>query len=208
MSNLITIKVNELAKEKMDTLKKTHSFPSFSIAIEYMCNFFEINKISPKDGVNQSYQNSIFDVEKAVKMGINELKKQHIKDSQSMRKLVRAIEKDHMINMSSKLSYLYDKKREEIVNNNVKNSIESITDSSKEDLEKDKEIELLKTIIEDKATELKQLKLSQDSDGNLALKYEEKLKIIYRKYQIEKSFGKEKIVIDMSKEDFDKLFEL
>lgn len=209
MGNFINLKIKPSAKEKLGHVKKKYSFSSFSTAIETMCTFFEINKISPKEGVNQSYQNSIFEVKKAVETGLGELKKQYNKDSQSMRKLLRAIEKDHMINLSSKVAYLYDKKREEAVNLTVENSIHAITDSSENAAQKDKEIELLKAVLEDKNSEIKALKTAQSSQGNLALKYEEKLKIIYRQYRVEKSsFGKEKLVIDMTKKAFDSLFEL
>lgn len=209
MYTFTTIRVNSITKEKLDIIKKKYTFFSFCNAIETMCTFFEINKISPKEGINQGYQNSIFNVEKAVKVGFLELNKQYTKDSQSMRKLMRAIEKDHMINMSTKVSYLYDKSREETVKNTVKNSFNSIVDGSKKDLDKDKEIELLKDIIDEKNDELKKLKYAHDNEGNLASKYEEKLKIIFQQYQLEKTtFGKEKIVIDMSRESFENLFEI
>lgn len=209
MSKLVTIKVKPSSKEKADKLKKLESFSSLSDTIEAMCSFFELNKISPKDGLNQGYQNSIFNVEKAVKMGLFEMKKQFTKDSQSMRKLMRALEKDHMINMSTKIAYLYDEKKEENVKNNVNNSFNSIVESSKEDLEKDREIELLKDALDDKNDEIKELKIAQNNGGNLAEKYAESLRIIYQQYQKEKSpLGKPKIVIDMTIEAFDKLFDL
>lgn len=210
MSKSITLKVNKVAKEKLDVLKKKEVFPSFSDAIESMCAFFELNKISPKDGLNQGYQNSIFNVEKTVKMGLFELKKQYNKDSQSMRKLMRALEKDHMIGTSTKVSYLYDKSKEESVNSNVKESFNSIVNSSKEDLEKDKEIEFLKDKIEEKNDEIKRLNYTLNDDNNMVSKYEDILKKIYQIYETDKGLlgGKERIIIPMDKLSFDKLFDI
>jgi len=207
-SNLITIKVNSIAKEKLDNLKKHYVFSSFSVAIEAMCSFFEINKISPKEGVIQNYHNSIFNVEKAVKLGLLELKKQYNKDSQSMRKLLRGIEKDHMIGVSTKVSYLFDKEKEKNVNNNMESTFNSMIKSSEKELEKDKEIELLKEEMESKIEEIKTLKYATNNESILLEKYRETIKEIYQKYQLEKgAFGKEKIVIDMPKEKFDSLIE-
>lgn len=209
MDKYLNLKINLLSKQKLNSIKETYSFSTFSSAIETMCTFFEVNKISPKEGVNQSYQNAIFNVEKAVKVGLFDLKKQYNNDSQSMRKLLRAIEKDHMINMSSKISYLYDKTKEKSVDESVKNSFNSVVESSKEDLEKDKEIELLKDLLEDKKNEIKQLKYAHENDDTLATKYFESLKTIYQNMKLEKSpLGKEKIVINMTRESFDKLFDI
>lgn len=204
-----TIKIHLNAKEKLDIIKKQEAFLTFGNAIETMCTFFEVNKISPKDGINQNFQNSIFNVEKSVKMGLAELKKQYNKDSQSMRKLLRAIEKDHMLSTSRKVSYLYENLREEKVKQNVENSFNNIVGSSEASLEKENEIEALKDTIEDQKREINKLILGNNSDANLASKYEDKLKIIFQRYQLEKTaFGKEKIVIDMSREDFEKLFDI
>lgn len=207
MPKKATIKINTNAKEKLDQIKKNERFSTFGIAIETMCSFFEVNKISPKDGINQNFQNSIFNVEKSVKMGLSELKKQYNKDSQSMRKLMRAIEKDHMISTSRKISFLYDIQKEKTVQKAVENSIDSILDSSKNDNTKDNEIEVLKDVIEEKNLEINRLNHLENSDTNLVSQLEDKLNTIFQRYELEKSaFGKEKIVIDMDRKDFEALF--
>ncbi|MFI8410833.1 BfmA/BtgA family mobilization protein [Streptomyces diastaticus] len=208
MGKLENLKINSQSKSKLYIIKKQFSFTTYSSTIETMCSFFETNKISPKEGINQSYHNSIFEVEKTVKMGLSDLRKQYTKDSQSMRRMIRSIERDHIVNTSSKVSYLYDKSKEKSVDKNVNNSIKSVLNSSENDLEKDREIEELKAIISEKSSEINKLKYAQDSEDNLKKKYEDNLRIIYRKYYTESSFGKEKLIIDMKKEDFDKLFDI
>lgn len=209
MSSSITLKVDSLTKEKLDNLKKREKFTSFNLGIQTMCSFFELNKISPRDGINQGYQNSISSIEKAVKQGLFEMKKEFSKDSQSMRKLVRAIEKDHMINMSTKISYLYDKHREEKVKKAIENSYDSKVESSKKNLEKDREIEILKDVLEEKNDEIKRLKYKTEEDSNLTKKYESYLIEIYQNTTFKKDLlsGKDKGYIDMPKDDFQNIFD-
>lgn len=213
LSNGITIKVDKDVKIKLDVLKSKGRFKSFNHAIDNMCEFFELNKISPKDGLNKGFQNSISDM----KRNIKELEKTLLNDSQTMRKLLRAIEKDHLISTSRKTGYLYEREKgKEIVEIKEKefNSLlnpqsEKNNEIVNNDEEKNREIDILKGLLGDSKKEVLELKKTIKNEDYNSNKYEESLKTIYLNYQVEKGIlGKEKIFIDMNKDDFEKLFSI
>lgn len=219
MQKLHQMRISSISKEKLEQIKNKERFSTFSSAIETMCAFFEKNNISPKEGVIQSYQNSVFEVKNSVNMGLFELKKQYNQDSQSMRKLLRSIERDYMISATKKISFLYEKEKEKAVKSNNEIEFSALIKNTKNTIEnggeipsvilkkKEDEIQILKSIILDKNEQINTLNNYQDSAQINSHKYEETMKVIFDKYRIQKStLGKEKIIIDMNKDDFEKLF--
>jgi hypothetical protein len=202
------VKLSKSAKNDLITMKTDFGYSTYSILLEDVCSFFNRNKMTPKDNIDNNFFSVLSMQKQELLREILEVKKFIKSDSQSMRKLLRALEKDHFVKLSTKVSFLTDEARER----NAKNILESTYSSStkteykqEEKTEQNSDIVLIK---EQAKTILEMEKTLQKQDLILE-KREKNFKTIFDFYKIEKNtFGKEKVVIDMDREEFEKLFNI
>ena len=202
---MVNMRVNKDAKDSLKELKETVGYSTYSYTIKEMCSFFFRNKITPKDTLDSNFFSVLSMLKEKLLKEIIDIKKFVKTDSQSMRKLLRALERDHLVSLSTKVSFLTDKERErnlKILAENTFSIPEEINETIKE---KQKSDELL--FIEEQAQAISALDKNLLKQDLIIHKYETNFKKILNFYRIEKNtFGKQKVVIDMEREAFEELF--
>lgn len=212
----IKIRLSSLSKEGLDVLKKQNSYKTYSECILGLYHFFKENHISPREKINNSFISHVIEskielkselkkeTEKILKLIEEDLKKFIREDSQSLRKRHGSIEKSYLLPMEKKVSEIHEYITEKSVENiNLLQEKELIKPEKKEYLNDIKKLELS---IKSKEINLKNVQnLLEDKEKKIE-KYKTILRSIKEKISVEKSLiGKEKLMIEMSKEEFEKL---
>jgi predicted transcriptional regulator len=202
----INIRISEDAKFALDNLKNNFGYSTFNQTIKEIYIFFQKNKITPNDTLDSNFFSVLSMLKENLLTEILDIKKFVKSDSQSMRRLLRALEKDHLVKLSTKIHFLTDEARER----NEKIKIENTFKKPEVKIENE---QLLKkhvpelSILESQQKRIQYMdKTISQQDVNIEI-YQKKFKKIFDHYKIEKNtFGKEKIVIEMDREDFEQLF--
>lgn len=181
---LENLKITPTAKKGLEWLKKEYSFTTYSVAVDTVVQFFNNNKINPRETISNNYTESLVLVRKE----ITELKNFITSDSQSLRKRHGAIERDYFIYMKQKLDELTSEK-----GNNNQAQIEGIINQAREELEqKNKMIqELKKELITVKAKANNYYSFLEKLNQNMGYKETKEGKIV---------------IINLPLEEVDKLF--
>ena len=208
--NSNNIKLSDSAKNALKTMKKDFEYSTYSNVIDDVFAFFQRNKITPKESID----NNFFTVLSLLK---SELTNQIInvfdfvkKDSQSLRKLIRAIEKDHLVSISTKINYLVNEYKENEIKNNAESFIKNIDDSQNNSENSVSNLEKLETQLQVEKKTNNELNNKISSLDTQLQSMKDSLTSIYEKHRLEKSSfgGKSKIYLDMKREDFEKLFDI
>jgi hypothetical protein len=202
------IKLNERGKSDLVAMKKAFGCSTYSNVIEIVYSFFTRNKITPRDNIDSNFFAVLSMLKEEVLKEVLDIKKFVKTDSQSMRKLLRALEKDHLVKLSTKVSFLTDEAKERNLKINVEDAFNISKENTKnKDLIKNEnsDLELINQQAKIISTQQKTL---QKQDISIE-KNELILKKIQTFYKVEKNtFGKEKVVIEIEREEFENLFNL
>lgn len=204
----ITMKFSELAKSEFDYLKKHYCYKTYSDCIVGISYFFKENHISPREKINNSFITSVLEtkleLKSEFKKEFEDLKKFIREDSQSLRKRHGSIEKSYLLPMEKRVSEIHEYITEKsIEKRNLLKEKESKQPEKKEDLNQIKKLELN---IKSKEFKVKELEYLLTNKDEIIEKYKTILRSIKEKISVEKSLiGKEKLMIEMSKEEFEKL---
>ena len=202
---MVNMRVNKDAKDSLKELKETVGYSTYSSTLKEMCNFFFRNKITPKDTLDSNFFSVLSMLKETLLKEIIDIKKFVKTDSQSMRKLLRALERDHLVSLSTKVSFLTDQERERNLKSLAENTFNVSAEINKITKEKQKSEEIL--FIEEQAQAISALDKNLLKQDLIIHKYEINFKKILNLYKIEKNtFGKQKVVIDMEREAFEELF--
>lgn len=208
----INIKLSETAKESLDWLKTNYQFNNFSDCINTIGTFFKANYVSPRETISNNYSESLA----GVKTEIVDLRKFISDDSQSLRKRFGAIERDYYIITNRKLDAVYkilldnsiDKSNanlaETILKNDTTVSIqnETIPVNQNED-----SVSKLKKEIKELDEQVTSYSRIVDSQENTFKEYKRVLNNIKKNIIPEKTpFGKTKLLIDLTQEEIEELF--
>ena len=202
---MVNMRVNKDAKDSLKELKETVGYSTYSYTIKEMCSFFFRNKITPKDTLDSNFFSVLSMLKETLLKEIIDIKKFVKTDSQSMRKLLRALERDHLVSLSTKVSFLTDQERERNLKSLAENTFNVSAEINKITKEKQKSEEIL--FIEEQAQAISALDKNLLKQDLIIHKYETNFKKILNFYKIEKNtFGKQKVVIEMEREAFEELF--
>lgn len=208
----INIKLSETAKESLDWLKTNYQFNNFSDCINTIGTFFKANYVSPRETISNNYSESLA----GVKTEIVDLRKFISDDSQSLRKRFGAIERDYYIMTNRKLDAVYkmlldnsiDKSNANLADTILKNDTnvsiqnETITVNQNED-----SVSKLKKEIKELDEQVTSYSRIVDSQENTFKEYKRVLNNIKKNILPEKTpFGKTKLIIDLTQEEIEELF--
>lgn len=200
-----TIQINKSTKDLLDKIKDKHSINTYDICVHSMAFFILKNDINPKDEFVGDFKKSLIDLEMRLSKNFEELRKTIIKDNASIRKWVGGVEKDYFKPLIKKIGILdkvtdleIDIKKDKIIENtkyeNPINNVNNLDNSQSEDV-----------------VELKQKLVEKSEKYTDLYKEKERLKNILfdiiNNSKTEKvgMLGKEKVVIDIDIEEWNKI---
>jgi hypothetical protein len=213
---LENLKITPEAKKGVEWLKEAYSFTSYSVAIDTAIQFFRINKISPRDSISENVIKSLIETKHEIKEDISDFRKWITKDTQSLRNRFGAIERDYYVLTNRKLDSIYkiliessiDKSNlllaEKVLNNDenipvlnelstVQKNDDAVSKLKRELLESDEQVKSYSRIV--------------DSQENTFKEYKRVFNNIKKSIINEKTaFGKTKLVIDLTQEEVEELF--
>ena len=213
---LENLKITPEAKKGVEWLKETYSFTSYSVAIDTAIQFFKINKISPRDNIGDNVIKSLLETKSEIKEDILDFRKWITKDTQSLRNRFGAIERDYYVLTNRKLDSIYkilmegsiDKSNlllaEKVLNND--SNVSDLKDTIPVNQNEDSVLKLKKEIkeLDDQVTSYSRI---VDSQENIFKEYKRVLNNIKKNIIPEKTpFGKTKLIIDLTQEEIEELF--
>jgi len=200
----INIRLSDQGKDSLDYLKQEHSFRSYNECLISIKHFFKEHHLSPREKLSTSFITSVLEskieLKSELKREFEELKKFIREDSQSLRKRHGAIEKSYLLPIEKKVSNIDEYvTKKELENRNLQFSKSDELDTKNEIIILEKTIGEREKSIEENCKKIEKLESKIDQ-------YKNTIRQIYDHYILEKStFGKDKIYIEMSKEEFEKL---
>lgn len=210
----VNVKISETAKESLDWLKINYQFNNFSDCINTIGTFFKSNYVSPRETISNNYSESLA----GVKSEIVDLRKFISDDSQSLRKRFGAIERDYYISTNRKIDAVYkiliegsiDKSNAVIAENILKNDSNiSVSDDTNTISNNDEIVAKLKREIIEYDTQIKSYSSIVDSQENTFKEYKKAFNNLKKNIGYEKNtFGKTKVIIDLSQEEVEAMFNL
>ncbi|MDI5899450.1 BfmA/BtgA family mobilization protein [Flavobacterium yafengii] len=193
----MNIRIGEKAKNGLDRLKKAGRYTTLTSCLEDIVWFFERNKITPRDRINQELNEQLFRNSISERRSFEELKEFIKADSLSLRKRFGAIERDYFKNFAEKIDAVYS-----IVNkipddelSGYFRDVDGLFDSRNNMLIKLNE-------------ELEKSQLKNRSLEEKTQEYHRCLEAINKAVRLERTTVGNKIFIDLSKEEAEKLFYL
>ncbi|OOV29792.1 hypothetical protein BXU11_07970 [Flavobacterium sp. LM5] len=193
----MNIRIGEKAKNGLDRLKKAGRYTTLTSCLEDIVWFFERNKITPRDRINQELNEQLFRNSISERRSFEELKEFIKADSLSLRKRFGAIERDYFKNFAEKIDAVYS-----IVNkipddeiSGYFRDVDGLFDSRNNMLIKLNE-------------ELEKSQLKNRSLEEKIQEYHRCLEAINKAVRLERTTVGNKIFIDLSKEEAEKLFYL
>ena len=193
----MNIRIGEDAKNGLDRLKKAGGYSTLTSCLEDIVRFFERNKITPRDKINQELNEQLFRNSVNERKSLEELKEFIKADSLSLRKRFGAIERDYFKNFAEKIDAVYS-----IVNkipddeiSGYFRDVDGLFDSRSNMLTKLNE-ELEKSQLKNRLLEEK------------TQEYHRCLEAINKAVKLEKTTAGDKIFINLSKKEAENLFYL
>lgn len=210
----VNVKISETAKESLDWLKTNYQFNNFSDCINTIGTFFKSNYVSPRETISNNYSESLA----GVKSEIVDLRKFISDDSQSLRKRFGAIERDYYISTNRKIDAVYkillegsiDKSNSDIAENILNNDSNiSVLESTNSINSNDEVVSKLKREILEYDTQIKNYSSIVDSQENIFKEYKKAFNSLKKNIGYEKNtFGKTKVIIDLTQEEVEAMFNL
>lgn len=202
-----TIKISSEAKSELDWLKASFSFSNFSITIETVVQFFKNNKINPREVLSNNYSEALFELKKEIALNFEKLEAIENNNTERIIKLNRRIEEDYIKPSNRKLMSINEitqelwsqKKVDDFVEKNTPNQTVEKSIGKIEELQKN-------SALQEKAiSDYKDIILKQE--GELR-EYHRCLKVLSENVKFEKAILGDKYLINLKKEEIEKLFYL
>lgn len=186
----MNIRIGENAKNGLDRLKKTGRYSTLTSCLEDIVRFFERNQITPRDLINQELNHHLYQNRLKEKKEIEELKEFIKKDSQSLRKRFGAIERDYFKKFENKIDAVYD-------------IVHKIPDEEAEAYFRD-----INGLFDSRNHMISELNKELEDSQKKINEYHRCLKALNKSVRLYKSQEGTKIVLNISKEETEKLFYL
>lgn len=202
------VRVEDKTKSLLDDLQEKYSYKTYDNCINSLASFIANNDIDPTDKNLGNFKNSLIDVETRISKNIANTQKQLNADNVSLRKWVGAIERDYLVVIKKKL---------DLVDRFVQFNIENKTVLKMEEAKFENPINANLSSVDnknigsdEKQNFYKEILAEREKHEELFLKNEKQRKTlekIFSKAKIEEGgmLSKEKIIIEMSIEEWEKL---
>lgn len=202
-----TISISIKTREQLEVIKEKFQLKNWEDTVSKISFFVLDNRIDINTDFGGENLNTAINLEKRILSQLDDLEKKLTKDNRSLRNWVGGIENDYFKPLVKKLDLL------EYIN---KSEINKIDNDSLKNIQKEKpaEMSISSSISDESSTLVKQLlqerevsKLAKQELNVLLSQYKSALSTIIDSTKIESvgMLGKEKLVINLAKNEFEKI---
>lgn len=192
-------------KGLLDEIKEKYSIGTYDNCINFMAVFIIKNDINPRDEFVGDFKKSLIDFEIRILKYFEDMQIKLVKDNTSLRKWVGAMEKTYFIPMNKKMALLEQKSILQIDNKSLEKQDNIQSQNNVNLLENEESLSLgglndIELKLEEKNKEYSELYKENDELKNTLFN-------IINNSRIETTgmLGKEKVVINMSSDEWEKI---
>lgn len=202
---ITSIQIKKDTKSLLDEIKEKYSIGTYDNCINSMAVFMIKNEINPRDEFVGDFKKSLIDFEIRILKYFEDMQIRLVKDNTSLRKWVGAMEKTYFIPMNQKVSLLDKKSNYQFDNKNLEKENNSQLENTPNPLENGIEfsqdgLEEMALKLEEKSKEYSELYKENDELKNILFNI-----INNSKIETTGMLGKEKVVINMTSDEWEKV---
>lgn len=202
---ITSIQIKKDTKSLLDEIKEKYSIGTYDNCINFMAVFIIKNDINPRDEFVGDFKKSLIDFEIRILKYFEDMQIKLVKDNTSLRKWVGAMEKTYFIPMNKKMALLEQKSILQIDNKSLEKQDNIQSQNNVNLLENEESLSLgglndIELKLEEKNKEYSELYKENDELKNTLFN-------IINNSRIETTgmLGKEKVVINMSSDEWEKI---